>query len=385
MPDEPQIKTLSYEKRKRFFLVLVLVFCLVLPALMFHTTGYRLDFDNDEQTIVSTGGMYITTDNLEIEVFLDDEQVERPRLFRRAYYIQNITAGVHKVVVQGEGLHTWVKDLPVDPYLVVEVAAFNLPTIPRVRPITEYVTATGTAVYVGSASTSTLFDSVTTTVPMLFMNRVRSTQTVQNDEFLYVESLFSSSSTSTRSVFDEILDGVSRFGFATTTISSMATSATTSNHIEAGDLRLFERSNELYVAWRGSDGTIPYYFCVNNNSTSTIAKRYGIHVAEAIEQYRISTTTPLIAEDNRLCRPEIRIDRKHQDVYFYDFFPRNRDLVLLQLDSGLFVTEIDDRAWQNTQLLYPGEDLQVVVENETIYVKDDGYYFEVLTEIEEVE
>ena len=66
----------------------------------------------------------------------------------------------------------------------------------------------------------------------------------------------------------------------------------------------------------------------------------------------------------------------------FSFFPDSSDLVLLQLEDGLYVTEIDDRAWQNTQLLYPGENFSVVVENDSIYILENDRYFEIITEIE---
>ena len=42
-------------------------------------------------------------------------------------------------------------------------------------------------------------------------------------------------------------------------------------------------------------------------------------------------------------------------------------------ESGIYVVEIDDRAWQNRQPLITGEDLEVRVYNGAIYVFD-GYY-----------
>ena len=114
MENEPQIKLLPYKRRRSFFFVLLLIFIIALPTFIFYTSGYRLNFGDEETTIVTTGGIYITNDNLEVDVYLDDEQVEKPRLFRSAYYIQNIENGLHRVVVQKPGLHAWVKILPVD-------------------------------------------------------------------------------------------------------------------------------------------------------------------------------------------------------------------------------------------------------------------------------
>ena len=381
MSTEPQIEHLSYERRQKFFWQLVAIFLVSLPILIFYTTGYRLDFTNEENAIMSTGGVYVTTDNLEVDVYLDEEQVERPRLFRSAYYIQNIAIGQHRIVVQRPDLQTWVKELPVDPHIVIEASAFNVPVIPRLRPITEYVTATGTLVYPGMASTTDLFDGVTTTEPVLFALSKNVSAYQLNEEHIFVRSLFSSTSSSTSSVFD-LNNGVERFRFASVDTQIELTATTTDEEIVSGDMLLTTRDGELYAIWQDTFDDIPFYFCVNDFASTSIADRYGEHVLEEINRLDSSTSTPMYVDQNRLCRPEIKIDRSRMDVYFYDFFPDSSDLVLLQLEDGLYVTEIDDRAWQNTQLLYSGKDFQVVVENDSIYIRKGGLYFEIITEIE---
>ena len=192
----------------------VFIFLMTLPSLIFYTTGYRLNLSEEEPSIVVTGGIYITTDNLEVDVYLDDELIESPRLFRSAYYIQHVDAGLHRVVVQRPDLQTWVKDLPIDSHIVIESAAFNMPLIPHVRPVTEYLTSTGTPVMFVATSTDALKEA-TTTVPVLFTAELATSTYVVNDEYVYVSSLFSTTSSSTKSVFSRLLDGVELFRFAT--------------------------------------------------------------------------------------------------------------------------------------------------------------------------
>jgi hypothetical protein len=142
---------------------------------------------------------------------------------------------------------------------------------------------------------------------------------------------------------------------------------------------------EKYMqTWTGGVRNIPYYFCINSNESSSTSIRYGEHVADSIAELSLSTSTKLMIDGDRVCRPEIKLNHLRQDVYFYDFFPGNSDLILLQLEDGLYVTEIDDRAWQNTQLLYPGRDFRVVVENNSIFILENGRYFEVMTRIDAV-
>lgn len=384
MPNEPQIEILSYTRRKFFFYALVVIFLVLLPLIILYTTGYRLDFTDTENTIVTTGGVYITTDNLEVAVYLDEERVRQPRLFRSAYYIQNVEAGQHQVVVQQLGLHTWVKELPVDPYIVTEAAAFNMPVLPRIRPITPHLTSAEEPVFIVATTSEVYVPGATTTVPFVISTSTATSSYVRNEEFAYVKSLFAETATTTRSVFTQLLERIERFRFATTTPQATTTATTTEEAVTAGDMELVNRKDELYAVWRGAVPNIPYYFCVTSASASATAARYGEHVAEQIALLRTATTSPLIIDGNRVCRPEIKINRLRQDVYFYDFFPDTQDLVLLQLESGLYVTEIDDRAWQNTQLLYPGSDFQVVVENGVIFIKAGDRYFEIMTEIEEL-
>jgi len=384
MPTEPKIASLSYKRRQWLFYLLVVIFLITLPAMIFYTTGYRISFESEGTSIVTTGGIYITTDNLNVDVYLGEDQIERPRLFRSAYYIQNIEIGKHRVVVQRPDLQTWVKDLPIDPHIVVEVAAFNMPLIPQVRPITEYITATGTAVYFDVATTTDLFTKSSTTLLVYATSSLATSTFAINEEFLFVESLFSSTSTSSLSVFEQLSDSLERFRFSTTSdaLDDEEIATTTEPEIIRGGIRLVERDREIFAVWQEGINNIPFYFCLTDRGSTSTAKRYGQHVADAVQRLSVSTTSPIIVDRDRLCRSEIKLNHLGQDVYYYNFFPNNADLILLHLEDGLYVTEIDDRGWQNTQVLYPGENFTVVVENDLIYILEDGYYFEVITEIE---
>ena len=344
--------------------------------MIFYTTGHRIDLNNEERRIVTTGGMYVTTDNLEVVVFLDGETVERPRLFRSAYYIQNIDAGIHRVVVQNDGLTTWVKELPVDPYIVIEAAAFNMPETPRLRPIAQFTDEDGAAIYF-AATTTDIFKNATATEPYRILTARGTSSIEENEEYDFVASLFSTSTASTTGVFSRILREAERFGFATTTEVTGSTTV-----VEKGNMQLQEIDNELFAVWNGSENSIPYYFCVTDADATTTAERYGEHVAVQVETQRLSTSTPLIPSGNYVCRDRIQIDRLRQNVSYYDFLPNSVDLLVLQLEDGLYVTEIDDRAWQNTQRIYAGEDFKALVHNDVIYIEDNDRYFELVTELE---
>jgi hypothetical protein len=385
MPQEPQITGMSSRRRAIFFWGLVLVFALALPAMIFYTTGYRLTFEEDAQTMVlTTGGVYISTQSTDVDVYLDEEQIQRPRLFRSAYYIQNIDTGIRRVAVQGEGVQTWVKEIPVDSRIVTEVAAFNLPEIPQLRPITEFQTTSGAAVFFSSSTVNNLFVGATSTLNFVVATTSRTAGYVPNPEHEFVVSLFGTSTATTTSIFADFILDMDRFRFMTPGEETATTSTTTPEIIERNDIRLVARALELYAVWQGEDQDVPYYFCVSSSTIASTSDRYGQHVADVIfaQLGTTTATSTLVMVDDRICRTEIKIDRLRQDVFLYDFFPGSSDLVLLQLEDGLYVSEIDDRAWQNSQLLHPGTNFRTIIENGLIYIEQGDDYFEVIPEIE---
>jgi hypothetical protein len=257
-----------------------------------------------------------------------------------------------------------------------------VPEIAQLRPITLYETATGTAVYFSNTIIDKIFSQASSTEAFHYSTSTATTTLQVNSEFLFVESLFGTTSTSTQSVFSRLLEEVGKFGFATTTPKETASSTEVVEKTIRGDMELLDEDGELYARWLGSTASIPYYFCITNSSLASTSYRYGEHVAAAIEAAQQSTSTPLLVDNNRVCRTQVKLNRLRQDVFYYDFFPNSSDLVLMKLQNGIYVTEIDDRAWQNTQLLYPGVDMQIIVENGVIYIQDGEHYFQIATEIE---
>jgi hypothetical protein len=377
MTSEPQIKSLSKKYRTWLFVSLFLVFIITLPAMIFYTTGYRLNFSEEESRVVTTGGISITADS-EFDVYIDDKREDGRRFFGQNYYIQDIEAGIHRIVVQGEGVQTWVKDLPVDSHRVVGAASFNMPELPQLRPITELVTEDGLAVFLSTSTVESLFQEATSTEPYVASSTLLEEDLNENEEFVFIDSLFGTSTDVARMAFGKELIAVERFGFAT---SSPQQPTTTVSVVEEGNVRLIERENELIATWTSNIDDIPFYYCIERGTASSTRQRYGDHVAEAVFGEARATST-IFFEEERICRTEIKLNDLRQTILAYHFYPDSSDLVLLLLEDGLYVTEIDDRAWQNTQLLYPGSDFSVVVENDQIYLKEGDLYFELITEIE---
>jgi hypothetical protein len=375
------VKPLPRARRRFVFVSLLLFFVCAVPIFVFYATGYRYDFLNPDATITATGGLYVSVGAEEGEVFLDEEPVRDSRLFREAMYIQNLTPGLKRLHVQAPGLHTWVKELPVYPYIVTEVAAFQLPLVPQVRPITEFQTSTGTAVYLRTSSTTKLFDGVSTTVPFIATTTRATTTFERNSEYTFILSLFATSTTATSTLLNrvvgEVTDALQLSDKSPTTTEPVAT---TSKQVD--DLILQEQGDDIVVTYIGNERNIPYYFCVPQAALASTSELYGPSVMRGVSL--VLAAVPEESESNtlnRLCRNSILIDRQNQTVLNFDFFPGTTDLVVLHRTDGVFVVEVDDRSWQNTQALYPYPVDEVVVNNGRIYAKQGTALFELVPEL----
>ena len=382
MTPRPQVEPLPVKHRQWVFILSLLTFALAVPAFVFYAVGYRYDFSDEVRNIRAVGGMYISAETDEISIYVDGEPVEDMRIFQNAAYVQNLDAGLHQVHVQGEDLQTWVKTLPVYAHFVTEGGSFNLPERPQIRLITPYQTTEGQSVLIESATST--FSFASTTGNWIATSSTATSSFDVNPEFTYVSSLIASTTEKRTLLTEQVRLQKERFRFGSATSSVLATTSATTT-IESRNIMLYEDNGEVIAKWIGNDERVPYYYCVDFSGEEATAFGYGSHVMEDLKE-EYGTTTDFSDPDlfgQRLCRNTIRIDRKWQSVQYFDFLPGSGHHVLLQLQDGVYVVEIDDRAWQNVQLLYPGDYLEVVVDGERIYIKDGEYIMEVFTELQE--
>lgn len=112
---------------------------------------------------------------------------------------------------------------------------------------------------------------------------------------------------------------------------------------ESGGMILSEDHEGALVAeWTRTLDTIPYYFC----------------------------------DTQKECDTRIVIDVDEIPEYF-DFVPGNNNLVLLVLESGVYVSEIDPRDTQNRQRLYEGSALDARVYEGGVFIKEENIFFEI--------
>lgn len=382
MSPTPQVQPLSRNNRRLVFILLLSIFVVAVPMFVFYANGYRYDVFGENPSITATGGIYISANSADTEMFIDENPVKNLRMFRNAAYVQGLTPGVHRIHVQGEGLETWVKELPVYPHIVTEVAAFNLPLVPQIRPITPQQIRNGDQVFLGTSTYPFGFASSSANVIATSTNST--IELLENPEYEYIESLFSTSTATTTIGTRGFISRVANtFQFS----SDVGTSSTATTTVSNSEIMLREYQDGVYAVWTGDSTSIPYYFCVPFLSEATTTALYGEHVSDSlaavIEAYTESELLRNTEVTNRICREKIRIDDTGKKVLWFSFLPDSIDHVLVMYEDGLYVTELDDRSWQNSQLLYPGENLFVVVDSGQIFVNDNGHFAEVFTELQE--
>lgn len=378
---QPVVKPLSYFHRNFIFITLTVIFAISLPAFIFYGMGYRYSFFAETPAITVTGGLFIASEINDIQIYIDEVDVSNARVFRKASYIQGVQPGLHKVHVQAPDLHTWVKDLLVNPQIVTEAESFNLPLRSQVRPITEYVTKEGESVYFGTATSTNLFTNSSSSLPIVFSAKKSTSTLTINSEYKLLNEMFieKASSTASRLAWEKIQES-EKFGFATTSRNMPEVNHATTT-IVSDKLMLYKSGEDVFVKALGEERQIPYYFCTTQLATSTNDNLSAVYTSNYSSSSLI--TNNMNNEQPRVCRTDIRIDRKWQNVHDFNFLPTNSNLVLMHLDDGIYVVEIDDRSWQNAQMLYFGTNLEMLVYGKSVFVKDKGYIYEALTTIPE--
>lgn len=378
----PKMQPMPRAKRRYTFLLLLLLFVCAIPFLYLYATGYRLDF-TERTNLISTGGIFIAAEQKGVQIYIDNALVRETRIFTKAFYAQNIDPGTHRVHVQKDGYHTWVKELPVYPHLVTEVQAFNLPLVPKARLITRFETTTGAPVV--SGGTMVL---ASTTVPVFATIAVATTSFVANSEFADKTTLFgiiakATSTTQAVRVLNKIEETAS--GLVHGEATSTKETATTTK--EYGGVRLFERGADIFAGWVGSRESMPYYYCAEafDSLGSTTQKNAKTSNLDSILVKKVDTESlvnPPVQKvpEGAVCVPEIRIDRKWQKVHYFDFFPGSTDLVVVVLDDGVYAVEVDDRSWQNVQPIMIGKGLSARVDNGRVIIFDGTQFYEMLFE-----
>lgn len=148
--------------------------------------------------------------------------------------------------------------------------------------------------------------------------------------------------------FEEI-EAVDFFATTTSQTSKTLMYATTTNNIvlsdvsvkERGGLVLWQYENIIYSEWTKEEEIAPPYFC--EDECNLLRAIYG---------------SPF-------------------PISYFDFYPDDNKLIVILVGNTILVSEIDNRSNQNTQKIYTGNDVDMRVNNNHIYIKDGDDYLRV--------
>lgn len=128
--------------------------------------------------------------------------------------------------------------------------------------------------------------------------------------------------------------------FATTTVSAVpvTNSTSTPGALIKKNVKIWHSGAKLFAQWQGSSGVIPEYFCNGGN-----------------------------------CTKPIQVFEAYDSIRTIDFYPSRDDAIILALDNGVYVIEIDKRPTQNFYPLYRGDSPDFRVYRNQVYIKDADY------------
>ncbi len=162
---------------------------------------------------------------------------------------------------------------------------------------------------------------------------------------------------------------------------------------EEGGVRLSRESDgSVYASWTGSFEDMPYYYCApvfprysTTSESEVVAVTLPPEPQTALVRDGLDTTEPTLIhpiqriEEDTPCDRRIKIESP-TEILGFTFFPQSTDFVIITLADGIYITEIDNRAWQNIQPLIRGENLSAHVENGALYVYDGILIYQIILE-----
>ncbi|MDO8492180.1 MAG: PEGA domain-containing protein [bacterium] len=211
---------LSKNKRRAYFVILFIVFIISAPFFIFDAKGYRFNL-KDYFKIYETGGLYISTDQSGIEIYVNSELVRKTNIVQKSIFVQDLKPSTYEISVSKEGLQSWRKTLRVFPELVTEARPFLMKSKLTLTEISRFLDSGGNAVGTSSEKIQT-----------------------KNSDYDLVNTLFLAPTSKSVSV-------------ATSTKSA----TTSANSKSVRKLSVKNEGGRLRVSWTGEIDSIPSYFC----------------------------------------------------------------------------------------------------------------------------
>ncbi len=352
---------LSRRTRTKLFMLSVVVFIVGVPLLIGYGTGYRFD---TWSTLAKTGGIFIHSDVGNTHVYLDGVLVERSGALLKNTLIQNLASyEQYEVLVLRDGYHDWRKVLPVSAHVVTEAHTLMLPKdIPWER-----------LEQVATGSSRNATNSIEITTERAMAEEVGTTTTQEDVVLLDVATytdLTERFAERERGEFSEVVGATATNtpdGAAGTTtlygyvfpedvrdaLAAHGTTTAQSMFRERSGMVFWLEAGNVHALWVNPEETRPFYLC-----------------------------TPRMTEDEHggvvggvVCEDVLVLDWE-DDILRYNTYPGRDDVLVVQVLSGLYAVELDNRSERNIQPIYEGAIADFRVIEEDIVVRTlDGVFF----------
>lgn len=221
---------LSASVRRRYFIVFIVFFILVIPLAILYATGFRL---GGGFSLVPTGGMYVSVPESNAEVSLNGRALGQTGLFTRDFYEDNLSPGSYVIAVSLEDYYPWYKTIVVEKYLVTDASALLVPQQLETMELLRGATTTSTT--------------------------TRSIPRTQYDGYLSAFVVATTTATSTRQALAD------REGLATSSEEALAALGPLPDDVQGGQ-ELYVENGNVRLHWARSDSSTPSHFCLTPSS-----------------------------------------------------------------------------------------------------------------------
>lgn len=119
---------MTYNERRRLFWIFTLLFMVLVPPVIWYATGWRLTSDF---TFKRTGGLFVSADETEVEIFINSELEKRTNLLQSGIFLQGLTPGKISIIAAKEDYWPWAKEIEIKESIVAEARAFLVPKEPK--------------------------------------------------------------------------------------------------------------------------------------------------------------------------------------------------------------------------------------------------------------
>lgn len=109
-----------------------------------------------------------------------------------------------------------------------------------------------------------------------------------------------------------------------------------------GRVGLWQDDTRVIATWQKDEKSLPNYFC-----------------------------------RDKICENTVIVFNSVAPIKDIDFYPGREDVVLIAVQNGIYVIEIDARKYQNFQPVYKGVDPYFVLSGNTLYIKDNDNFFKI--------